>query len=294
MALQEVAFPIAFTGGVDTRDDPRTMPATKLLALENAVFTRRSAISKRNGYEGLAKTLDSGGTYSVPRALAARGDELCLFADRSMFSYRTSSGTWSRVGPAESVTHREDPIAATGTDQSMPDIATHEGVSLVAWEDSRGGVWWSVVELASGRILRAAEQGNAAWTRPRCVHVGDRLHLYAMDAPKARIWVIVVNPSDYLATVTPLVVTADVSPTNPSYDAERPAGSAFAVAAMAWAHASGSYRVAYVGADGVITSTPSAPQLESDVVTGPVAIATSVPGNFVGVAWVNAFVLMSS
>ena len=40
MALQEMAYPIKFAGGVSTKEDPKAVPTARLLTLENAVFTR--------------------------------------------------------------------------------------------------------------------------------------------------------------------------------------------------------------------------------------------------------------
>lgn len=295
MALQEVAIPIAFSGGIETKADPKLVPTTKLLALENAVFTRSTSLAKRNGYDALAKTLDVGGEYVDPRALAARGDELVMFTPTDGYSYRPSSSTWSHIGAAQAITHREAPGTVTGTDQSMPDSASASGVVVDAWEDSRGGVWWAVRELDGGRVLRAAEQLDSGGQSPRVVRVSDRLHVYYSNAG-GQIMVGVVNPGNYLDPLVPIVVTGDLSTTAPYYDAVSCGAGIVgtsACAVLAWNHgASGGYRLGYVDPSGVLATTPPATTYAGPS-SGPIACAwidgtNPYGGIVVGVVYTDA------
>lgn len=278
MALSEVALPIAFAGGVETKLDSKTVPTTRLLDLQNGVFTKGTTIAKRFGYTAFSKSLDIGGEYEAPRALAARGDELVMLTATDLYSYRESSETWSRVGPAQSTTHIERAVAATGTDQSMPDAATADGVRVLAWEDSRGGIWWSVVEVASGRILRAAEQLDPGGICPRVVHVADRIHVYYVNAPGGQILAAIVDPSGYLAPVVPVLVTGDLNPLFPSFDAcAFPATSS---SAMAW-NIVGGFRVALVDVAGAIAASP-APGTYVAGAEGPIAVCQSTATTLYG------------
>lgn len=275
MSYTEQNIPIQFAGGVETKMDSKVVPTTRLLALENGVFTKATTIVKRNGYTSLANQIDGDSEqYTSAKGLAARDNELLMFADDQLFSRRTSNETWSRVGDCVSLVETNKPIARTGTDQSQPDTATLDGVTLAAWEDSRGGVWCSIVEADSGRVLRAAEQVLSTGSKPRCVAVGDRLHLYYVEASANRIYVVVVDPGAYLGTLVPLVLADSLSATNPSYDAcatTRTESPAF----IAWASAAAT-QVAYVDKSGVVgsvvTGHPSASSL-SGATTGPVAVA---------------------
>jgi hypothetical protein len=250
MALTEQTVHVRFAGGVDTKSDPKTVPPTKLLVAENVVFTRAGSLAKRPGYDLLGREVDGAvDAYEDPRALAARGDELLLFAGGRMLSRRPSSSTWSDVGPISSLTSTERPVGKTGTHQTDPAAWTADGVTVAAWEDSRGGVWWTVLEEGTDRVLRRAEQLDDAGTAPRVAAVGGRFHVYWARASLGEIRVAVANPSDLLSPVTPSVLVSGVHVANPGYDVAV-TGRVGAPAVMTWPTAEGDLRIAYVDGAG--------------------------------------------
>lgn len=288
MALTVVAVPLTFSGGVDTKTDSKSVPTTQLLALENGVFAKGTTIVKRTGYDALPVEVDGSGgsSYGTPVALAARGDELCLFSESRLFSYRESSSTWSDVGPAASVVHTERAIATTGTDQSLPDVATSDGVSVVAWEDSRGGIWWCVVEQATGRTLRPAEQLAAGLTRPRVVRVDASIHIYAADATGGQILCFPVSVDTYTAALVPTVVATDLSTATPCYDAVRADYAGGNPALIAYTSSAGTWRVGYVDAAGVLGGSSLPAPAYGGFSDGAIAVASTT-----STAWAAAAVV---
>lgn len=220
MPLSKVPLPISFVGGLETKQDSKSIPTTKLIDLENATFIKQTTLAKRNGYEALGSTIDSDGS-PLPTCIgmAQRGSESLLFDGSRAWSYRESADAWADAGEVASVIASTPSIARTGTNQTMPDFATYGGVSVVAWEDSLGGVWMSVIEAIGGRLLLVPTQVDATATRPRCVAVGGMLHVYYARADMNRIYCVVVNPSTPGATPAPVIMIDDLSGTNPSYDA---------------------------------------------------------------------------
>lgn len=296
MALSPVAIPLTFSGGVDTKTDSKSVATTQLISLENGQFAKGTTIVKRTGYDALPKTVDGGGEYAAPVALAGRGDELCLMTATDLYSYRESSESWSRVGPVASIVHTERPIAATGTDQSMPDMATASGVSVLAWEDSRGGVWWAVVEQATQRILRAADQLATGKAMPRVVHVGAIVHIYVTDPTGGQILCYPVSVDDYDAPLIPTVIATDLSLTAPHYDVVRHDDTVGDFPALiAYTTTGGVVRVGYVDATGAMGGSglpaPAPTAIPSD---GPVAIAWSSSAAAVATWMSGAVALVSS
>lgn len=284
MVLQPQPLPIQFAGGVETRQDSKQVPTTKLLVLENATFTKQTTLSKRNGYEALSKLIDGGSSeYDDPIGLAKRRDELLLFTDERCYSYRSSTDRWVDTGEVASIVADEQPIARTGTAQTMPDHATKSGVTVVAWEDSRGGVYASVVEAATGRILLAEVQLDSLGQAPRCVPCGTVLHVYWTQSTTNRIYVAIVNPVMPTTTPVPAILIDDLSSTNPSYDAcdAGPLYTSIGPAFIAWALQGGGYKVGYVHPSGLlgspVTSLPSVTTW-SDTITGPIAVAVDRTG----------------
>lgn len=259
--LQEAVIPIPFAGGIETKQDPKQVTPARLLDLENGVFTRATTISKRNGYRALARAVDgSGYDYTTPQAMATRdGAELIVFAGEHAYSYRPSAGRWSDGGRIASLVTEERALVKTGTEQAQGDAATNTGVTVVAWVDSRGGVWGAIAEEASGRVLVPARQlGTAQSFRPRCVAVGTRLHVYYAEPSHGRIDVALVdalNPALGFV-VGPLI--PDFNAAVPVFDAVATDYDADHPAVITWASgttsANAQLRLAYVHQSGVLGS----------------------------------------
>lgn len=254
MPLKEAIVPVQFAGGVETKMDPKAVPTARLLDLQNGVFTRAISISKRNGYEALSDSVESSTDTLAAIRLASRGDELVAFTRTRAYSHEPETDQWSDVGAVFSIPATDRAAVRTGTAQTMPDFATLNGVSVYAWEDSLGGVYWTVEDATSDRVYRAPTQADALGQRPRCVACGNALHIYYAVPSLTRIYVIVVNTSTPAAAVTPTILVDDLRTSNPVYDA-CPTQRTGTPALMTWAqHGTTNIRVGYVDASGVLGS----------------------------------------
>ena len=311
MTITPAPLAIQFSGGVDTRTEAKQTPTTKLLDLQNCVLTKLSTLSKRNGYRALSTQIqDGGGNITDARGLAERDGEVLLFTDKRCYSYRPSVDRWADTGEVAATTATTLPIARTGTYQTQPDIAERNGVRVVAWEDSRGGVWCEAIEAATGRVLLPQTQIDSATLArdPTCIAVGEVIHVLWTRSDLGSIQIAIVNPAHPVTTPVVSTLTGDLDATNPSYDAESapfaPSNSSvIRPGVMIWAVVGG-YRTAYIHPSGVIGSPATG--LASAVtwlatVTGSVAISYFADGfNTIAVMWVggatqlNAGVISSS
>lgn len=276
MALNPAMVRMGFTGGVETKLDAKTVPMTKLLTLENGVFVKGSSIVKRNGYEDVSRKID-GTTAKLTgaRRLARRGSELLAFTTNRCYSQQPGDANqWVDAGPVFSVISSDEPAVRTGTMQTVPDHADNGGARAYAWEDSEGGVWWSVVDSSTGRVCRAPEQLDADGQRPRCVPCGSLIHVYWANPTQRSIFVAVCNPSRPSAPVTPRLLVEDLNASNPVYDA-CPTNRTGSPALMVWAEfATTNIRVGYVDASGVLGSPVTG---HPSVVREAVALAAASP-----------------
>lgn len=298
MTLRESALKVQFRGGIDTKSDSLTVPPVRLLALENGVFTRATSIKKRNGYESLSQIIDGSASLADDAIrTAARGDELVAFAPTRSYSRQSGVDQWSDVGAVYSAIGRDRPLVKTGTQQTQPDAATLDGVTVVAWEDSAGGVWWSAVDTVSERVLLTPTQADPAGSRPRVLAVGGNLHIYYAVAVQHRVMLIVVNPAAPSAAVTPVILIDDINGTNVAYDA-CPTTRSGTPSAIAWQeNGTTNIRVGYVDLSGVLggpaTGHPTVHTLAADFdPTSPLALAYSEvdggTGDWLTVAFVDA------
>jgi len=272
MPLVKQPLPIQFAGGVETKQDAKQVPTTRLLDLQNATFIKATTLAKRNGYEALGRAVEGAGMdYPSPVGLARRGSELLLFTADHCYSYRESVDRWSDAGEVSSVIATGRAIARTGTEQSMPDHASNGGITVVSWEDSAGGVWCEVVEQVGGRVLLQPFQLDASGQRPRCIPCGTVVHVLWARPTINRIYVAVINPVTPSATPIAQIVTEDLSAANPAFDACVLGGSYFPdiePGLLAWSCAAGGFRVAYLHPSGnlgsPVSGLPSAASYPTD------------------------------
>lgn len=299
MALQEQHVAFRFTGGVETKMDSKAVPPVRLLGLENGVFHRASSIKKRNGYDLLSRTIDgSTSLITDARRLASRGDELLLFTNTRCYSKQSGADQWSDAGALVAPIGSDRPVVHTSTAQTTPDHATSGGVTAYAWEDSLGGVYWTVEDETSERVLRAPTQANSLGQRPRCVVVGEAIHIYYAVPTLSQVCVLVVNPSQPAAAVSEQIVIEDLDSANPAYDV-CPTTRTGTPSVIAWKEHGAAYaRVAYVTAGGVLGSPasghPSAARFGSGFVgsSTPIGVAFAYgdggDGDYIGVTYFDS------
>lgn len=297
MSIRKGAIPLQFSGGVELRQDPKQVPTAKLLDLQNAVFTRQTTLSKRNGYVALSTEIqDAGGNIVDARGLATRDDERLLFTDRRCYSYRTSNDRWADCGEVAATVATTLPIARTGTMQTQPDVADRLGIRVAAWEDSRGGIWMSVIELATGRVLRSQYQLDAAALarNPRCIAVGDLIHVLWTREDLGQILIAVIGTAIPAAAPVVSVLTSDLSTTSPAFDAISAANAPDVAfdqrpGLIAWNLAGGGWRVGYIAPAGMLgsplTSLPSVATYTDATSLGAISIAWDGVFGVVAVTW---------
>jgi len=296
VSIRKAPLAMQFEGGVDTRTEAKQVPTTKLLDLQNCVFTKQTTLSKRNGYRVLSTQIqNAGGSITGARGLGERDGEILLFTDKRCYSQRPSADRWADTGEVAATTASTLPIARTGTYQTQPDYAVRNGVAVVAWEDSRGGVWLSVIEEATGRILQSQTQidSSANAKNPRCIACGDVLHVLWTREDLGQIKIAIVNPVTPATAPVVSIFTADLDGTKPFYDAEAaiaaPTGIVQRPGIIAWVRNGGGFRVAYIHPSGVIgsgvTGLPSATTFV-DVVTGPMAISFNASDAQIAIGWI--------
>jgi len=154
MGPQKTLVPISFSGGLDTKTDPKQVLPGKLLALQNGVFQQTGALARRWGYKALGTSiLGSSSAISAAKAVNAFGEELLLYDGMLAYSYLPSLDAWASRGSVVSVIQSQQDIVRNTAQQLSPDCATLSGVTLTAWEDSRGGIRYSVTDATKGTFL---------------------------------------------------------------------------------------------------------------------------------------------
>ncbi len=164
-------YPVSFSGGIDTKTDPKQVIPGKLLDLQNGIFQFTGAINKRWGYKALGTGI-IGGLTNISKCAAVEGsynNELLMYDGQNAYSYIAATNQWANRGEVVSVIQTNQQITRNSAQQLSPDSATLGGIQVYAWEDSRGGIRYSIVDQASGVFIVVDQPLVSTGSRPKCI-----------------------------------------------------------------------------------------------------------------------------
>lgn len=220
MGLRREVVAIPLLGGLDTKTDSKTVAPGQLVVCENAEFTKAGSLRKRAGHRAVpAETID-GTPITDALGVTALDDGWLLLGRTAAYVLDTSHNAWSELGPFVPLTYTATEVAGVSTQQDDPDLDSVNGVTVVAWADSRGGLRFSVLDDASGAALVAdASLITANASCPKVTRVGNNIwvtwHNSSTDAIQARI---VQSANVAAATSTANIVLAANASTAAQYD----------------------------------------------------------------------------
>lgn len=201
--------PIQFGGGINSKIDPKQLPAGNLLTLENGQFTKQGAINKRFGYDILNTTIEGGGNIDSGVAITTYKDELILFDGNNCYSYLPSTGNWSDRGTAISIiTEDKTIINSSAAQQINPDMAFLNNLEVYAWEDSRGGVHYSTMDTNTRAFAVADNILSTTGQQPKCIAFQSQVFIFYTDGD-SQIFYQTINPFNPTAVTPPVVIVTD-------------------------------------------------------------------------------------
>jgi hypothetical protein len=218
MALVKQKLAIPFAEGIDTKTDAFQTVPTRLLLLENGVFTKTGRINKRNGYDILNNLLLSGSeSVSEGRGLANFNDELVLFDGSRLLSFLDANERWVEKGNLVSVTSTNQSITKNPYQQISADFATNGNTSVYVWEDSRGGLRYTALDENSGTYIVSDAEYSSGGSRPKVFALGNYFVLTYVSGTNLVAKTVPTNQPGTLSSEIELATDLDV--TDKIYDA---------------------------------------------------------------------------
>lgn len=214
--LPKTVLPIQLGQGLDTKTDPKTVAPGRLLVLENCVFQTKNQLRKRNGHDALSNKTVAGAELPEGNALEIFNEELLQYANQTLYSYSAGADRWVSKGSAVSAIVRTRQIVKNTASQTQADSAYNNGVSVFAWEDSRGGIRSTVIDEVSGASLLTDVELHATATRARCLAFGS--YLYVFYTASGNLYVRRINPAAPTAFESAVTVSTTVNTSDPTYD----------------------------------------------------------------------------
>lgn len=229
MALQKQLVQLAFGQGLEQDTDEKMLDAGKLLVCENAIFKKRGRLSKRSGYDKLSNLTATGSTLSSGTYLADFNSELLQYSNQKLYSYSQSTESWIDKGSIVPSTIRSYQIVKNTASQPQCDSAHNNGISVYAYEDSRGGVRVSVYDSVTETPIAVDQLLRSGSTRARCVALDIYLYVFYYDS--GNLYVRRISSLDPGSIGAEVLVSSTVNTTNPNYDV-----LSFADVRICWAH----------------------------------------------------------
>jgi hypothetical protein len=168
MALQKQLYSVDFTAGANTKLKDKFVLPGKPTLLKNAAFDDGGVVTKRSGYDRLSDgTLALGGTIPAADLLALFGDELLQGARESLYSYGPGKSWLIARGRNSFVSLRKQQLTRNTASQSNADSNSDGTFAFHAWEDSRGGIRYSIQDEATGAFYQSDKSISATGQMPR-------------------------------------------------------------------------------------------------------------------------------
>ena len=98
-------YPVAFSGGIDTKTDPKQVIPGKLLDLQNGIFGQTGMVNRRWGYTALGTGI-IGSALPIAKCAAVEGsynNELLMYDGQNAYSYIVANNAWANRGEFVSV-----------------------------------------------------------------------------------------------------------------------------------------------------------------------------------------------
>ncbi len=217
MVLQKQLVPVSFTGGLDTKTAFELVQPGQFLVLENIIRRKSALVQKRNGFSALGTTLlGSGSPITQGTTLASFKNDLVMLNQANLYSYAEASDKWLDKGDVTSALISQTATVRNSYKQAMPDIAELGGYTATAWEDSRGGVRYGVIDNSTDTIIVSDISLNTSGSRPRCVALSSHILItYCVGSDLKLRRINIVDPTAIESETT--LISGTVDSTSP-YD----------------------------------------------------------------------------
>lgn len=174
MPLAKQNIPIPFGQGINTKIDPKQLQPGPLTNLQNGIFTVQGLVQKRNGLELFGRDIEiSSDIILRGEALANYNNQLLLFTGSKAYSRLSFDEKWADKGNVSSVINSTFQVVRNDYQQENPDVAKVAGLECYVWEDSRGGIRYSIIDAATGNFVLNDKLVSLEGSQPKVLSIAD-------------------------------------------------------------------------------------------------------------------------
>lgn len=270
MAYNWRTMQMPLASGVNTKPDPRALPAPGLAVARDVQFDELGGLQTRKPFASIGNNILGGGTLSSVRRVVSNGTELLCFTKTALYSWSARDSAWVLKGTHLAAKISEQSVFTRTTEQTQCDRAELGNTVFYTWVDEVGSTsvaYIGAADKTTGAVILAPTAvSGATSSRPRLVVLASVVVLFYIDdvgdlAAKA------INPSSIASSVA--AAATSIATANSYYDATTDGTTAFVALRL---NPTTSYEVCRVTAALAVTSSTKA-----RACAGPIALAIS-PG----------------
>ncbi len=275
---------IPFVGGLDTKTDSKLVSPPSLTVCQNAVFTKHGTLRRRYGYAPVAPREVTGALISSYRGLAVQGDQLLMQSAEKLYSYDALRARYLSRGSLPLLKIEQSAVTSTNSAQSFADVCTLSDVTVVAWEDSRGGVYASAYNASTGAAYVTEQLISAVGQGPMVVAFSGAIHLFYYNSSTGSIDLVRVNVAavEVSLLAAPLMVLSDANASSGVFDVQAGTDAAYIAYLTDSSVSAATVRIARVESDGTPTAITD---VASNANVTALAVATDGTTVYVAQLW---------
>lgn len=206
MPLQKQVVQLPF-GGLQTKVDPKIAPLGTFAQLDNFIMNRYPELVKR---DGLAQI----GISTTPSNITAQYaylNETGIITNNALYSYSSSLDQYQLKGQTASPIITAKPILSNTYSQVVPDsgISTNNVIG-VCWEDSRGGIHFSIKDLITDTFIQSDQQLTSTGVKPKVISVNQSLCFLWVEPGTTTLNITIYNTINNSFS-TPQVISSTVA-----------------------------------------------------------------------------------
>lgn len=202
MALQKSLIPLPIDLGLNTKVDPKQEDLGYLRTAENVVYETLKLLRKRNGYDNLSLENLDGSNLENIKILSKYKKELVAMSIGSLNTLSTSTNKWVEKGVLYPSEIKTKVILRNSSDQTKSSGCYVESFEVYAWEDSRGGVRYSVLDSDNKSFVVSDTQLAASGVRPIVCNIQNTVYVFYGDSTNLKYKTFEISNPETLSSPT--------------------------------------------------------------------------------------------
>jgi len=202
MALQKTIIPLPIDLGLNTKVDPKQEDIGYLTVAENVVYETLKLLKKRNGYDLVSlQTLDNSELENVLK-LSKYKKELLALGSGYLEALSESTMKWVNRGVIYPSNLNSKVILRNSSNQENSSGYVVENFEIYAWEDSRGGLRYSVLDNANKSFLVSDALLSSSGARPVVCNIQNTVYIFYADGTDLKFKKFVTASPGVLSSAT--------------------------------------------------------------------------------------------